>query len=168
MDWLDLAMFRRPCASVNVLIEALKAALGKDDSWRFLYFWNMRAGKKCMVVKAKRRKQSCPGLCVKCFCVSAAWLFTAWRLSMPLNRNSPYQYTFQSIFTAKLNLVISWKLFLTYPTVVFSFWIIAVFTACLHQTGKGEKKLFPGARHYTRSYLIFTAFLWGKYNCFIL
>ena len=31
-----------------------------------------------------------------------------------------------------------------------------------------EKNLFLGARRYTRSYLIFTVFLWGKYNSFIL
>ena len=63
------------------------------------------------------------------------------RRCMPLHRCAFPEHILECIP------VISLKLPLTHPTVVFSFWLISVFTTCLHQTGWGRRIFFlvPGA-----------------------
>ena len=127
-----------------------------------------------MVLKAKRKKPcsgpSRPGSYRRmrqsecCLVVS----LPLQRPSMPLSGDSPYQHTFQRVVTAKCT---PRDCFETSPYLSHSdiFLLNHCSIYCLSAPDwMREKKLFFGARHFTRLYLIFTTFLWGKYSCFTL
>lgn len=82
--------------------------------------------------------------------------------------DSPYQNTFQSASTAPCTPhdLFETSLYLSHSGIfLLNYYSIYCLSA---PDWMRDKNLFLGARHYMRLYLIFTVFLWGKYNCFVL
>lgn len=145
VDWLDLSSISCSCSGPDcqyLYPPRHQRALGREDGWRFLYFWNMRVRKKYMVTKAKRKKESCSGptiarlLQYKCCLVVPRCSKGPPCPSAETHLPSTGSRVFSQL---RAQPVVFLKLSLTYPTVIFSFSITAVFTACLLQTGWGKR-----------------------------